>query len=91
VVRFPERNRLRQFLTEDGIGTDIYYPLPLHLQECYSFLKHRQGDFPISEKAAEETLALPIYPELKEEQQVFVVDRIKAFYGAPRAKPVVPP
>lgn len=80
VVRFPERNRLRQFLTEDGIGTDIYYPLPLHLQECYSFLKHRQGDFPISEKAAEETLALPIYPELKEEQQVFVVDRIKAFY-----------
>jgi len=80
VVRFPERNRLRQFLTEDGIGTDIYYPLPLHLQECYSFLKHRQGDFPISEKAAEETLALPIYPELKEEQEVFVVDRIKAFY-----------
>jgi dTDP-4-amino-4,6-dideoxygalactose transaminase len=80
VVRFPERNRLRQFLMEAGIGTDIYYPVPLHLQECYSFLEHRRGDFPVSERASEETLALPIYPELAEEQQAFVVDRIKAFY-----------
>jgi len=80
VIRVPERNRLRQFLMEEGIGTDIYYPLPLHLQECYAFLKHKRGDFPFSEKASEETLALPIYPELTEDQQVFVVDRIKAFY-----------
>ena len=80
VVRFPDRDRLKQFLTEEGIGTDIYYPVPLHLQECYSFLKHRQGDFSISEKASKETLALPIYPEVTEEQQVFVVDRVKAFY-----------
>lgn len=80
VIRVPERNRLRQFLVEGGIGTDIYYPVPLHLQECYTFLNYRQGDFPVSEKACEETLALPIYPELTEEQQVLVVDRIKAFY-----------
>jgi len=81
VIRAPERNPLRQFLMEEGIGTDIYYPIPLHLQECYTFLKYRRGDLPVSEKASEETLALPIYPELTEEQQTFVVDRIKAFYG----------
>ena len=80
VIRVPQRKQLRQFLSEEGVGTDIYYPLPLHLQECYSFLKHRRGDFPVSEKASEEVLALPIYPELTEEEQMFVVDRIKAFY-----------
>ena len=80
VIRVPERNRLKEFLLKEGIGTDIYYPLPLHLQECYAFLKHRQGDFPISERASEEALALPIYPELTEEQQGRVVDQIKAFY-----------
>jgi dTDP-4-amino-4,6-dideoxygalactose transaminase len=80
VIRVQERDRLRQFLVENGIGTDIYYPLPLHLQECYSFLKYRRGDLPISEKASEESLALPIYPELTEDQQMMVVDRIKAFY-----------
>jgi dTDP-4-amino-4,6-dideoxygalactose transaminase len=80
VIRVPKRDQLRKFLIEEGIGTDIYYPLPLHLQECYSFLKHRRGDFPASERASEETLALPIYPELTEEQQDMVVDRIKAFY-----------
>jgi len=80
VIRVQERDRLRQFLVENGIGTDIYYPLPLHLQECYSFLKYRRGDLPISEKASGEVLALPIYPELTEDQQIMVVDRIKAFY-----------
>ncbi len=80
VIRVPERDRLRQFLTEEGVGTDIYYPVPLHLQECYSFLRYRRGDLPNSEKASEEVLALPIYPELTEDQQTQVVSRIKAFY-----------
>ena len=80
VIRVPKRDQLRKFLSEEGIGTDIYYPLPLHLQECFSFLKYRRGELPISEKASEETLALPIFPELKEDQQERVVDRIKAFY-----------
>jgi dTDP-4-amino-4,6-dideoxygalactose transaminase len=80
VIRVQERDRLKQFLAEEGIGTDIYYPVPLHLQECYSFLKYRRGDLPNSEKASEEVLALPIYPELTEDQQRVVVNRIKAFY-----------
>jgi dTDP-4-amino-4,6-dideoxygalactose transaminase len=80
VIRVPERDRLRQFLTEEGIGTDIYYPVPLHLQECYSFLKYHRGDLPHAEKASEEVLALPIYPELTEDQQTAVVDCIRAFY-----------
>lgn len=80
VIRVPQRDRLRKFLAEEGIGTDIYYPLPLHLQECFSFLKYHPGDFPISEKASKETLALPIFPELTEAQQERIVDRIRAFY-----------
>ena len=80
VIRAPMRDRLRQSLQEEGIGTEVYYPVPLHLQECYAYLKHRPGDFPASEKASEEVLALPIYPELKDDQQDYVVDRIKAFY-----------
>jgi dTDP-4-amino-4,6-dideoxygalactose transaminase len=80
VVRVPKRNELKQFLFQEGIGTEIYYPVPLHLQECYSFLGYRRGDLPQSERASEETLALPIYPELTDLQQEFVVDRIKAFY-----------
>ncbi len=80
VIRVPERDRLRQFLAEEGIGTDVYYPVPLHLQECYSFLKYRRGDLPNSEKASEEVLALPIYPELTDVQQTQVVSHIRAFY-----------
>ncbi len=80
VIRVPKRDLLRNFLTQVGIGTDIYYPLPLHLQECFSSLNYRSKDFPVSEKAAQETLALPIFPELTVAQQEKVVNQIRAFY-----------
>lgn len=82
VIRVPEkRDALRQFLTDNGIGTDIYYPIPLHLQECFAYLGYKDGDFPESEKAAKESLAIPIYPELKDEQQEYIVEKIVEFFG----------
>jgi len=78
VIRAPRRNELQAFLKERGIGTEVYYPLPLHLQECFSRLGHTLGSFPASEKAANETLALPVYPELSDEQARYVVDSIRA-------------
>jgi len=79
-IRVPRRDALKQFLAQEGVGTEIYYPLPLHLQECYAFLNYHRGDLPVSERAADETLALPIFPELTEAQQRYVIDRVKAFY-----------
>ena len=80
VVRVKEkRDELRAFLEENNIATEIYYPLPLHRQECFAFLKHKKGDFLESEKAATETIALPIFPELTKKQQNYVVERIAKF------------
>ncbi len=82
VIRAPQRDQLRAFLKEQGVGTEIYYPMPLHLQPCYRDLGYRQGAFPHAERAAQETLALPIYAELTEDQQSYVVETIKKFYRA---------
>ncbi|MFY9791340.1 MAG: DegT/DnrJ/EryC1/StrS family aminotransferase [Candidatus Sulfotelmatobacter sp.] len=80
VVRAYRRDELREFLTARKIGTEIYYPIPLHLQPCFVYLGHRKGDFPEAERAADEVLALPMFPELTEEEQKRVVTSIADFY-----------
>jgi dTDP-4-amino-4,6-dideoxygalactose transaminase len=80
VIRAKRRDALREHLTQKGIGSAVYYPLPLHLQECYRDLGYQRGDLPESERAARETVALPIYPELTAGQQRRVVQEIKDFY-----------
>ncbi|HEY1743413.1 MAG TPA: DegT/DnrJ/EryC1/StrS family aminotransferase [Granulicella sp.] len=80
VIRAPRRDELRAFLTEHKIGTEVYYPLPLHLQESLKSLGYKRGDFPVSERAADEVLALPIYPELREDEVETVVEAIRRFY-----------
>ncbi len=82
VVRAPKRDALRAHLEAAGVATEIYYPVPFHLQECFADLGHRRGDFPEAESAAAEVLALPIYGELTEDQQAHVVRRIAEFYAA---------
>ena len=80
VVRVPDRDALKDHLSARSIGTEIYYPVPLHLQKCFAYLKHAPGDFPESERAAAETLALPIYPELSRVQLDHVVASVADFY-----------
>lgn len=79
-IRVPKRDELRTFLKEKGVGTEVYYPLPMHLQNCYRELGHQKGSFPVSEQAAEEVMSIPIYPELTESQQGYVVEMITEFY-----------
>jgi dTDP-4-amino-4,6-dideoxygalactose transaminase len=81
VVRVPERERVRQQLTGRGIGTAVYYPLPLHLQPCFGDLGYREGDLPQSERAAQQVLALPVYPELPEAQLRYVAEQLLEAVG----------
>jgi len=80
VLRVERRDDLIAHLKQKGIGAEIYYPVPFHLQECFRYLGYKDGDFPESERAAKETIAIPIYPELTAEQQAEVVDGIGSFY-----------
>lgn len=75
-----KRDELREYLNENKIGHEVYYPVPFHLQECFRYLGYERGAFPHSEYAAEHTIALPIYPELSEEQQAYVVEKIRKFF-----------
>jgi len=82
VIRCPRRNDLQAFLKENGIGSEVYYPLPLHLQPCYQDLQHKRGDFAVSERLAEESLALPVHGEISEEDIRYVCEVIRNFYGS---------
>ncbi|HEX6750537.1 MAG TPA: DegT/DnrJ/EryC1/StrS family aminotransferase [Longimicrobium sp.] len=77
-----KRDALREHLTARGVGCSVYYPVPLHLQECFAYLGHREGEFPESERACREVLSLPVYPELTPDQLGYVAETIRGFFGA---------
>jgi dTDP-4-amino-4,6-dideoxygalactose transaminase len=79
-IRCPRRDALREFLRSNGIPTEVYYPIPLHLQPAFEYLGYREGQFPEAERASNEVLALPVFPELTEDQQVSIVRAIAEFY-----------
>ncbi len=81
VIRVPRRDELREYLASQGIGSEVYYPVPLHLQAALRGLGYRSGDLPEAERAAAEVLALPLYPELREDEQDLVVDAIRAYFA----------
>jgi len=75
-----DRDRLKDYLKEKGIGFDIYYPVPLHLQECYNDLGYKKGELPIAEQLAAKVISIPVFPEMTEDQQAYVLDALKSFY-----------
>jgi dTDP-4-amino-4,6-dideoxygalactose transaminase len=80
VVRLPEhRDAVMKYLAQCGVGTKVYYPIPMHMQPCFASLGYKEGDFPEAENAARQTMALPCFPELTEEQQQYVVDVLARF------------
>jgi dTDP-4-amino-4,6-dideoxygalactose transaminase len=80
-IRADRRDQLQAFLKERGIGSSVYYPLPLHLQPCFAYLGYREGSCPESERAAREVISLPVYPELTRSQLDEVIGAVRAFYG----------
>ena len=80
VIGVSDRDQLQAHLKAKGIGTEVYYPVPLHRQECFHALGYQEGDFPEAERASRELLALPIYPELNEDQQHYVVETVKEWF-----------
>jgi len=80
VIRVAHRDELQAYLKKNGIGTEVYYPVPMHVQECFAYLGHKAGEFRVSEAAAMETIALPIYPELSDAQLRYVVETIRSFF-----------
>jgi len=81
VIRVSDRDKLQAHLKRNGVGTEVYYPVPLHLQECFAYLGYTEGSFPESERAAKETLALPVYPELTDSQAQFVASCVREFFA----------
>jgi len=81
VIQGEKRDALQAYLKDNGIGTEVYYPQPLHLQNCFADLGYRAGDFPVSERLAQSSLALPVYPELTPEDIEYVCQAVKAFYA----------
>jgi len=81
VVRVPNRDQVKKTMQDKGVGTAVYYPLPLHQQECFAYLGYKAGDFPVSERACNEVLALPVYPELPEDQVRYVAEQLRAVVG----------
>jgi dTDP-4-amino-4,6-dideoxygalactose transaminase len=87
VIRASNRNELQAFLRKKGVGTEVYYPVPMHLQKCFAYLSYTTGAFPESERAAKQTLALPIYAELEEWQAQLVVESIRDFLAMDGVRP----
>jgi dTDP-4-amino-4,6-dideoxygalactose transaminase len=88
VIRVSGRDELQAYLQRKGVGTEVYYPVPMHLQECFAYLGHTAGAFPESERAAKETLALPIFPELTESQARYVVESLRGFFATRAPAPM---